>query len=69
MLDIYTNAFIYEPTTISTDNTSTGFTYIHDKPPNNVIHPYLKEFIQQPLGEINTDNESPPLLKLEFLFS
>jgi hypothetical protein len=43
-LDIYTDAFIYEPTNEINDTTK-QITYIHSAPPDNKLHPYLKEFI------------------------
>jgi hypothetical protein len=53
MIDIFTNAFVYEPTNITT--MTNEFTYIHQPPPNNKIHPYLKEFVS---NDTTTEEES-----------
>jgi hypothetical protein len=51
MLDILTDAFIYEPTITTNNNTDKDYTYIFTPPPNNTIHPYLKKIIKD-----NNDN-------------
>jgi hypothetical protein len=45
MVDIFVDAFVYEPTITdkTTTNGTTNFTYIHG-PPNNILHPYIESF-------------------------
>jgi hypothetical protein len=46
MLDIFVDAFVYEPTNTITSNNRTRqiLTYIH-KPPDKILHPYLHAFM------------------------
>jgi hypothetical protein len=46
MLDIFVDAFVYEPTNITTNHTSfrQRLTYLHE-PPEKILHPYLHAFM------------------------
>jgi hypothetical protein len=45
LIDFLTDAFIYEPTILSNVDRNNKYTYIYSAPPQNQLHPYLNEFL------------------------